>query len=141
MKRLSPTRRAFLRAMGAGMAALPFSRLLENSVAQAAGETLPLKFITIYHPHGLSAEFWAMKGSDTETAFDIAYQDCSLQPFDDAATYGKSFKDKLLVIEGIDHLSNANGHDSAGTILTGSTISDKRPANSSLDQYLAVGKG
>lgn len=143
MKRLSPTRRAFLRAMGAGMAALPFSRLLENSVAQAAGETLPLKFITIYHPHGLSAEYWAMKSSDSETSFDIAYKDCSLQPFDDAATYGKSFKDKLLVLEGIDHLSNANGHDSAGTILTGSTIDTnaKRPANISLDQYLAVSKG
>src|SRR6478752_470369 len=143
MKRLSPTRRAFLRAMGAGMAALPFSRLLENSVAQAAGETLPLKFITIYHPHGLSAEYWAMKSSDTETTFDIGYKDCSLQPFDDAATYGKSFKDKLLVLEGIDHLSNANGHDSAGTILTGSTIDGgaRRPSNISLDQYLAVTKG
>ena len=75
MKRLSPTRRAFLRAMGAGMAALPFSRLLENSVAQAAGETLPLKFITIYHPHGLSAEYWAMKATDSETTFDFSYKD------------------------------------------------------------------
>ncbi len=143
MNRLSPTRRNFLRAMGAGMAALPFSRLLQNSVAQAAGETLPLKFITIYHPHGLSAEFWAMKPTDTESSFDIGYENCSLQPFDDAATYGKSFKDKLLVLEGIDHLSNANGHDSAGTILTGSTIDGmaRRPFNSSLDQYLAVTKG
>src|SRR4051812_1927894 len=137
----SSTRRGFLRAMGAGFAALPFSRLLENSVAQAAGEALPLKFITIYHPHGLSAEYWAMKASDSETSFDIAYKDCSLSPFDDAATYGKSFKDKLLVLEGVDLLSNANGHDTAGTILTGSTIDAKRPANSSLDQYLAVTKG
>jgi len=104
MNRVSATRRNFLRAMGAGMAALPFSRLLENSVAQAAGETLPLKFITIYHPHGLAAEFWAMKSADTESSFDISYDNCSLQPFDDAATYGKSFKNKLLVLEGIDHL-------------------------------------
>jgi len=128
--------------MGAGFAALPCSRLLENSVAQAAGEALPLKFITIYHPHGLSAEFWAMKAGDTETAFDIGYANCSLQPFDDAATYGKSFKDKILVLEGIDHLSNANGHDSAGTILTGSRIEGgAKPQNISLDQYLAVTKG
>lgn len=143
MNRLSPTRRNFLRAMGAGMAALPFSRLLENSVAQAAGEALPLKFITIYHPHGLAAELWAMKPTDTESNFDIGYQDCSLKPFDDAATYGKSFKDKILVVEGVDHLSNANGHDSAGTILTGSFIdaSARRPMNSSLDQFLAVNKG
>lgn len=143
MSRLSPTRRAFLRAMGAGVAALPFTRLLENSVAQAAGETLPLKFITIYHPHGISAEYWAMKSGDTETAFDIGYANCSLKPFDDAATYGKSFKDKIITIEGIDHLSNANGHSSAGTILTGSRIdgSLNRPSNSSLDQFLAVTKG
>ena len=38
------TRRSFLRAVGAGAAALPFYRLLEDSVAQAAGETLPLRF-------------------------------------------------------------------------------------------------
>jgi hypothetical protein len=138
----SRTRRAFLRAMGVGFAALPFARLLEDSVAQAAGETLPLKFVTIYHPHGLSAEYWAMKAGDTETTFDITYNNCSLQPFDDAATYGKSFKDKLLVLEGIDHLSNANGHDSAGTILTGSRIDGgQKPQNISLDQYLAVTKG
>jgi hypothetical protein len=128
--------------MGAGFAVLPFARLLENSVAQAAGEVLPLKFVTIYHPHGVAAEYWAMRAGDSETTFDIAYQDCSLQPFDDAATYGKSFKDKLLIVEGIDHLSNANGHDSAGTILTGSRIEGgSKPQNISLDQYLAVSKG
>jgi len=127
--------------MGAGIAAAPFSRLLENSVAQAAGEMLPLKFITIYHPHGLSAEYWAMKDSDTESAFSFDYANCSLKPFDDAATYGKSFKDKLLVIEGIDHLSGANGHDSAGTILTGSRVLANKPDTISLDQYLAVTKG
>jgi hypothetical protein len=84
-----------------------------------------------------------MKASDTETTFDIGYTNCSLQPFDDAATYGKSFKDKILVLEGVDHLSNANGHDSAGTIFTGSRIdnSARRPLNPSLDQVLAVDKG
>ncbi len=142
MKR-SPTRRSFLRAVGAGLAALPFTRLLENSVAQAAGETLPLKFITVYHPHGIAAEFWAMRQTDTDAAFDIAYENCSLLPFDDATTYGKSFKDKILVLEGIDHMSSANGHDSAGTILTGSRIdaTAKKPLNSSLDQYLAMENG
>ncbi len=142
MRRVLGSRRAFLRAMGAGFAALPFSRLLENSVAQAAGEALPLKFVTIYHPHGISAEYWAMKAGDSETSFDIKYDNCSLQPFDDAATYGKSFKDKILIVEGIDHLSNANGHDSAGTILTGSRIEGgTKPQNISLDQFLAVSKG
>ncbi len=61
-----------------------------------------------------------------------------LQPFDDAATYGQSFKSKILPIEGIDLMSNANGHDTAGTILTGSYIEGGKPKNSSLDQYMAV---
>ncbi|MFZ5890221.1 MAG: DUF1552 domain-containing protein [Myxococcota bacterium] len=135
-------RRAFLRAVGAGFATLPFFRLLENSYAQAAGDTLPNKFVGIYHPHGIAAELWAMKDSDTETNFNLTYADCSLQPFDDAATYGKSFKSKILVVEGVDHLSSANGHDSAGTMLTGSRIDgNKKPQNSSIDQFLAVEKG
>ena len=85
-----------------------------------------------------------MQPGDTETNFNITYTksggQCSLQPFDDATTYGKSFKSKILPIEGIDLLSNANGHDTAGTILTGSQIdaSGKKPKNSSLDQFLAV---
>jgi hypothetical protein len=140
---ISKSRRSFIRAVGAGFGSLPFFKLLEDSFAKGAGETLPLRFVTLYHPHGIAAELWAMKSTDTETAFDLTYANCSLQPFDDAATYGKSFKDKILVIEGIDHLSNANGHDSAGTILTGSRIdnSARRPQNASLDQVLAVDKG
>ena len=136
-------RRTFLRAVGAGFATLPFFRLLENSFAQAAGEELPLNFLTVYHPHGIAAEYWAMRDGDSETAFDITYENCSLQPFDDPATYGKSFKDKILVIQGMEMLSSANGHDTAGTILTGSRIdgSLRRPANASLDQYLAVELG
>jgi hypothetical protein len=135
------TRRGLLGAAAAGAAAFSLPRLFEHA-AVATPADQPLNFICLYHPHGISAEYWAMKAGDTETSFDIAYDKCSLQPFDDAATYGKSFKDKILVIEGIDHLSNANGHDSAGTILTGSRIDgNKKPANSSLDQFLAVEKG
>ena len=83
---LSPNRRSFLKAIGAGLASLPFIELLSNSAAQAAGEDLPLKLVTLYHPHGVAAEYWAMRDTDTETAFDLTYENCSLQPFDDAAT-------------------------------------------------------
>ena len=128
-------RRTFLRTVGAGFASLPFFRLIENSYAQSAGDTLPLKFICIYHPHGVSAEYWAQRGTDTETQFDLEYENCSLSPL-------APYRDKLLMIEGIDLMSSANGHDTAGTILTGSRISgEMKPANSSLDQFLAVEKG
>jgi hypothetical protein len=149
VKKRSATRRSFLKAVGASATALPFYRLLENSVAQAAGDPVPLRFCGIYHPHGIAAEYFAMLdgrfsglGTDTESTFNITYANngtqCSLQPFDDAATYGQSFKSKILVIEGVDLMSNANGHDTAGTILTGSTIANSKPSNSSLDQYMAV---
>lgn len=150
----SATRRSFLRAVGAAATALPFYQLLEDSVARAAGEPLPLKFLTVSHPHGVASEYWNMRsptapdiaveglslrGSDTETSFDIAYPNCSLQPFDDAATYGKSFKDRLLLIEGLDLA--ADGHDAVASILTGSPLTAGLPGNSSLDQYLAVEMG
>jgi hypothetical protein len=97
----SATRRAFLRAVGAGATALPFYQLLEDSFAHAAGEPLPLKLLIISHPHGVANEYFAMrtpaspdiavdglstKGTDTETSFDISYPNCSLQPFDVAAS-------------------------------------------------------
>jgi hypothetical protein len=148
------SRRSFLRAVGAGATALPFYRLLEDSFAHAAGATLPLKLMTISAPHGIAHEYWgmrtptspdiaveglSMKGTDTETSFDIGYPNCSLQPFDDAATYGKSFKDRILVIEGLDLA--ADGHDAVATILTGSPLANGKPGNSSLDQFLSVEKG
>jgi len=150
----SRARRSFLRAVGMGATALPFYRLLEDSFAQAAGDPLPLKLITISAPHGIAAEYWNMRrpdgpaitadglslrGTDTETSFDITYPNCSLQPFDDAATYGKSFKDRLLTIEGLDLAYD--GHDAVASILTGTPLNGGKPANSSLDQFLAVEKG
>ncbi|MEY4511175.1 MAG: hypothetical protein RLZZ450_3297 [Pseudomonadota bacterium] len=134
-------RRSFLKAVGAGLATLPFYRPLEHAFAQSMGETLPLKFIGVCQPHGIAAEFYTMRATDTPTYFDLRYDNCPLRAFDDAATYGQSFKDKILVIEGLDLGSNVNGHESAATILTGSAINNKKPQNLSLDQFLAIERG
>ena len=142
--RTRATRRAWLRGLGAGVAALPFARIVEHSYAQAAGEPLPQRFIGVYHPHGIAAELFTRRDGETETSFALDYADSPLAPFDDVATYGKSFKDKIVVIEGLDLLSDTNGHNSAGTILTGSRIvggTGGLPLNSSLDQFLAVEHG
>src|SRR5690606_39671653 len=66
-------RRAFLKALGSSVVALPFVEVLANSVAHAADDQ-PLKFIGVYHPHGIAAEYWAMRPEDTETDFDITYE-------------------------------------------------------------------
>jgi len=139
LPRYALARRSFLKSLGSGLVALPFVDMLADSVARAADDQ-PLKFIGIYHPHGVAAEHWVMRDTDTETAFDLSFENCSLAPFDDAATYGKSYKDKIIAIEGIELLSSANGHETAATILTGSRVSGK-PSNLSLDQYLAVTLG
>jgi hypothetical protein len=142
MSRTSAARRSFLRAVGAGLAGFPLLRVLEHSVAHAAGGSPPLRFVTMYHPHGIAAETWAMRSADSEHNFDLTFTEplsgavCPLEPLD-------RHKSRLLVIEGIDLLSNAKGHDSAGTILTGSRINTslQRTQNSSLDQFLAVDAG
>jgi hypothetical protein len=139
MKRLG--RRRFLRGLGVGAAALPFVRLVANSRADQAGLPPALRFIGVYHPHGIAAELFARRDGETETNFDLTVPDSPLQPFDDPATYGRSFKDKVVVIEGLDVLSDTNAHNSAGTILTGSRIvggDGGLPWNSSIDQFLAV---
>ena len=143
MKTAGPraSRRNFLRGLGAGVATLPFVRLIENARAAEAGVAPPSRFIGLYHPHGIAAELYTMRHGDTETRFDLRYPDSPLQPFDDPVTYGRSFKDKIVVIEGVDVLSDTNAHNSAGTILTGSRIvggDGGLPWNSSLDQFLAV---
>lgn len=140
-KSVERSRRALLRAVGGAAVAYPLLQLLESSVVRAAGGTAPLNLIVIYHPHGIAAEYWAMQPGDTETSFNITYPGCSLQPLDDAATYGKSYKDKILVIDHLSHLSETGGHSSAATITTGSKISGNNPLNSSIDQFLAVEKG
>ncbi len=92
------------------------------------GEALPQRFVGVYHPHGIAAELFTRRPADTDTRFDLGYQDSPLEPFDDAATYGRSFKEQIIVIEGLDLLSSTNGHESAATILTGSQITDERAA-------------
>jgi hypothetical protein len=138
---MSAHRRAFLKAVGASLATLPFYKPLEHAFAQSMGETLPLKFIGVYQPHGVCAEYYSRRPHESETRFDLRYEDCTLAAFDDPKTYGRSFKKQILVVEGLDLGSNVNGHDSAATILTGSAINEKKPQNISLDQFLARERG
>jgi hypothetical protein len=145
-RRLAASRRSFLKAVGAGTAALPFYRLLEDSAVNAQAG-LPLRFLCVYHPHGIAAEYFNLRPGETETSFDLRYDGSVLSPLDDAATYGASFKDKLLIIDGVDLAvageTGTGGHDASLSILTGSGGygADKKPKTSSIDQFLAREKG
>ena len=137
------TRRHFLAALGvtgawlgheltgraAGSAPTPAS--------PATASARPLRFVGVFTPHGRAHELW-----QPGPGFDIAYEGASLSPFDDAERYGRSFRERLLVLDGIDLSAGievgTTGHDGARVILTGSGADGK---NASLDQFLAVERG
>jgi len=79
----------------------------------------PLRFVAVYTPHGRAHELWQPR-----KGFDIAYSDAILRPFDDPATHGKTFKDRILVLDGVDLSAGiavgTTGHDGSRAILTGS---------------------
>jgi hypothetical protein len=137
-------RRRFLLALGAGSAlgGLASSRQARaTEPATRAGVSLlsgrPLCFVGVYTPHGRAHELWQPR-----PGFDIAYPGSSLAPFDDPLRYGKSFKSRLLVVDGVDLSAGIAvgtvGHDAARVILTGSGADGK---NASIDQFLAVERG
>src|SRR5882724_3976547 len=130
------SRRAFLSALGvSGSFLAQETRGLAEPTA--ASSTAPLRYIGIYTPHGRAHELWQPR-----SGFDIAYDGSTLAPFDDAATYGKSFRQQLLVLDGIDLSAGieigTTGHDGSRVILTGSGADGQ---NASLDQFLAVEHG
>lgn len=131
------SRRSFLRAVGGGALALPFFRSLEFSAAHAQTGEKPMTFVAVYYPHGVSSPLFRRQDGDTEDEFDITFTEsrsgdqCVLAPLAD-------FKDKLMILDGVDYVSGANGHDAPRTALTGSGTNGKGP---SIDQYLAVTAG
>lgn len=138
--RLKRNRRSFLRALGAGAIALPFYRLLENSAVYAQSAATPMRYLSVLHVNAAASPLFLRRDGETETDFDIAYDGCVLKCFDDPATYGVSFKDKMIAIEGMDlavAMANGTGGHSAGPgVFTGAT--PLKPENSSIDQFLAV---
>ncbi len=134
------TRRSLLAALGAtgALVGLGSDGTASPPVARPVGASgRPLRFVAVYTPHGRAHELWQPR-----KGFDIAYSDAILRPFDDPATHGKTFKDRILVLDGVDLSAGiavgTTGHDGSRAILTGSGSDGK---NASIDQYLAVEKG
>lgn len=141
MTRLS--RRRWLQSLGVSWVATPGLALGEGVSTQSGAVSSigragpPLRFIGVYMPHGVVREYFA-PGPD----FDLRRDKCLLSPFDDPKTYGRSFKQYVLPIEGLDLAAGIEmgtvGHEASRVILTGSGA---RGTNASIDQYLAVDQG
>lgn len=100
------------------------------------GSAPPLKFIGLYHPHGISAPYYARRAGETDTQFALDFADSALTPL-------AGFKDRLITFEGLDlavaELSNTSGHGAAVCLFTGSMTvgGDHNAQGPSLDHYLA----
>jgi hypothetical protein len=130
-------RRRFLAALGVSGVFLAQETRGWADVTPAAStltEAPPRRYVAVYTPHGRAHELWQPRGD-----FEIAFEGSTLAPFDDAITYGRSFREQLLVLDGIDLSAGievgTTGHDGSRVILTGSGGDGK---NASLDQFLAV---
>lgn len=142
-RREHASRRAFLRgSLCAGLSpllgGLLYSGPLGAEAARAtASSARARRFIGVYTPHGVARELWV-----PGAGFDLKYDNCSLSPFDDAGTFGQSFRDRVVVIEGLDLSAGIEagtvGHEGARVLLTGSAADGTGP---SIDQYLAVERG
>lgn len=147
--RLRMDRRHFLTALGAA-GALVSSRALGDERKTTAGQAAsaaasgrsrssggPLRLVAVYAPHGRARELWR-----PHDGFDMRFPDAILRPLDDPETFGKSFRDRLIVLGGIDLSAGiavgTSGHDGPRVVLTGSGADGK---NASLEQYLAVERG
>ena len=139
-------RRRFATALGGGVVALGLAAIGDRGVASARGVVgtprssrsgQPLRFVAVYTPHGRAHELW-----QPGDGFNLRLPDSILRPFDEPEVHGKSFRDRLIVLDGIDLsagiASGTSGHDGPRVILTGSGADGK---NASIDQYLAVERG
>jgi hypothetical protein len=139
MRHVGVGRREFLAALGAAglFAAQRVRADTGTGPARSRTSNRPLRLLAVYTPHGRAHELWQPRNG-----FDLRYPDAILRPFDDAETLGKSFRNRLIVLDGIDLSAGiavgTSGHDGPRVVLTGSGADGK---GASLDQVLAVDRG
>jgi hypothetical protein len=139
-------RRGFLAALGVGGITLASGTLGRAGVVSGRGFLAgargtktgrPLRLVAVYTPHGRAHELWQPRDG-----FDLRFPESILRPLDAPEILGKSFRERLLVLDGIDLsagiASGTSGHDGPRVILTGSGADGK---NASIDQHLAVERG
>lgn len=125
-------RRRFLQSLGVCLAATP--AISRRAFGEPAPARPPLRFVGLFMPHGVVQEYFR-----PGPGFDLSADKCLLAPFDDAARLGRSYRELIVPIEGLDLTAGIEagtvGHDASRVILTGSGA---RGRNASLDQYLAI---
>jgi len=143
-KRMDPSRRSFLKAVGATAVSLPFFRLLSSSISQAQSASSPLRFLVISNPLGTLFDYWrpqipggTAQVSASTNAFNLVYPNSILAPL-------SKYQSKMIVLDGIDCVPEIKygdtGHEAAGSILTGDVFKEMagvNPTVQSLDQFLA----
>ena len=133
MTKPSSDRRKFLRAMGSAALALPCFRLLERSAAGATD--YPLRLLTLFTPHGTWLPYWRPRGGEND--FSLVYPSSMLAALE-------PFKQKLLIVDGLDHRiayeAGGTGHGAGSVVpFTGAPqVPDSDDSRGpSIEQFLA----
>ncbi|QQR90044.1 MAG: DUF1552 domain-containing protein [Myxococcales bacterium] len=142
------SRRLFLAALGASAVTVRFAGMWQRKQAAAANGA-PKRFIMIFNPQGVVMDQWKPRsssgGAATETNFTLDFNNSILAPL-------QPYKDRLLVLDNVDHRVNADvGVDNHGPAMisavtgagatgnySGNSGEFERPRLPSIDQYLAA---
>ena len=88
------SRRRLIKSLGGALAAAPFGRLMQGSIARAATGTAAKRLLLLFTPHGYAAEYWRPK-MGASGAFDIEYDKATLAPL-------APFRNKIAILDGVD---------------------------------------
>jgi hypothetical protein len=128
LSRKALSRRAVLRGAGAALA-LPLLDAMSPALAQSAGPKPAHRFQTVYVPNGMAMEYWSP--STTGRDFELTP---ILKPL-------ASYRDKMLVLSGLNANWNIAHAGAGGSFLTGVTRGGRNEveilADVSVDQLLA----
>ncbi len=126
-------RRNFLKGLGAATAlASPFASILQNAT-RADGEHTAQRLIVFFSPNGSILRHWRPSGGESDFSFPAG---SILEPL-------SAWKEKLLVIDGLDFKAHTNHEGGMAAMLTGGGGASTMTRGQSLDQYVAsqIGEG
>jgi hypothetical protein len=121
------SRRRFVAGLGASLLAAPFVSLLRGRASAAPGDGVAKRLVVVFTPNGTIPSKWRPTGSGSSFSFPAG---SILEPL---ATY----KDKLVVIDGLDFREASNHEGGMSHMLTGGGAAGNESLGMSVDQFVA----
>lgn len=120
------TRRGFVRGLGAGLLAAPFTRLLTGT-ARAQAADGPKRLLVFYSPNGCIHHRWRPEGGERDF---VLRPGSVLEPLD-------GWRDRLLIVDGLNFYTGNNHEGGQAAMLTNRGGAGTPTRGMSLDQVIA----